>query len=419
MAMVDAGDAEETLKKLSLQDLDGDLEDEEDAGKKQKRGWFSSVGKGISKRGTRVGGIFSNSKQDEDLADKLARVKNCRSPAASASGGVANLDPESAKACRSVLSLMVRQMGKNLLKGGAVMNVSFPIQCCQPMTILEIAAKQAGLFHLYLPRANKAQDPLERMKNVVACFISGMALTSGNFLKPLNPLLGETLQVQYDDGSSAFLEQTCHHPPVSSFLLEGPQKLYRYYGYTTFEIGFGYNKMLLKNTGLRVLEFEDGGRIDIGFPADRWGNVFWGEMHHETLGEWDFTDEASGVRASIMFDADRKGSKIPSDSFVGFIERFSATDPDKDGTKVCTIEGSWVGYCDFDSQRYWDHAKLTRVPHASARSKLPSDSTNRADRNALEASDYKEAQAQKTALEEVQRAERKLRESGGGLGKKS
>jgi hypothetical protein len=34
------------------------------------------------------------------------------------------------------------------------------------------------------------------MKLVVSCFIAGMVCTSGNFLKPLNPILGETFQVQ-------------------------------------------------------------------------------------------------------------------------------------------------------------------------------------------------------------------------------
>ncbi len=75
------------------------------------------------------------------------------------------------------------------------------------------------------------------MKYVVAAMVSAMTLTSGNFLKPLNPTLGETLQVRmtshvsfqarkssslllqvdYDDGSRAFMEQTCHHPPVRLF----------------------------------------------------------------------------------------------------------------------------------------------------------------------------------------------------------
>lgn len=126
---------------MSLGDLDEYKEFDDD--QINKRGWLSSVGKGIAKRSSRM---FGTSKQraTDDTGDKVARVMGCRSPLAYKDGGIANIDPEMAKACRSVMSLMLRQMGKNLLKGGAVMNVSFPIQCCQPLTILEIAAKQAG-----------------------------------------------------------------------------------------------------------------------------------------------------------------------------------------------------------------------------------------------------------------------------------
>lgn len=53
----------------------------------------------------------------------------------------------------------------------------------------------AGFTHIYMPRAVQATDPVERMKNVVACFVGTMTLSSGNFLKPLNPILGETHQV--------------------------------------------------------------------------------------------------------------------------------------------------------------------------------------------------------------------------------
>jgi hypothetical protein len=40
---------------------------------------------------------------------------------------------------------------------------------------------------------------------------------------------GETLQVDFSDGSKGYLEQTCHHPPITSFKLDGPQSLYEYW----------------------------------------------------------------------------------------------------------------------------------------------------------------------------------------------
>jgi hypothetical protein len=60
------------------------------------------------------------------VQDAKNKVFACRSPYASTNGGVAIQDPAEAKACRSVLSLMVRQMGKSLLSKGNVMNTSFP-----------------------------------------------------------------------------------------------------------------------------------------------------------------------------------------------------------------------------------------------------------------------------------------------------
>ena len=40
---------------------------------------------------------------------------------------------------------------------------------------------------------------------------------------------GETLQVDFSDGSKGYLEQTCHHPPITSFKLDGPQSQYEYW----------------------------------------------------------------------------------------------------------------------------------------------------------------------------------------------
>jgi hypothetical protein len=42
------------------------------------------------------------------------------------------------------------------------------------------------------------------------------------FDKPLNPILGETYQAIHEDGSEIFLEQVCHHPPISYILMNGP-----------------------------------------------------------------------------------------------------------------------------------------------------------------------------------------------------
>jgi hypothetical protein len=165
-AAVEAVDAD--MASLAFSELpkeDNYESDEEEDGKgdgKKKRSWLGKMSKRLFK-GWRP-------KSNDDETKKL--IMACRAPTASSVGGFAIQDPEHARLCRSVLTLMVRcdaselfqltyksvleqssvafeflqvrQMGKNLLKGANVMNVSFPIQCCQPRTVMEIAATQGG-----------------------------------------------------------------------------------------------------------------------------------------------------------------------------------------------------------------------------------------------------------------------------------
>ena len=50
----------------------------------------------------------------------------------------------------------------------------------------------------------------------------------------LNPVIGETLEGSYADGTKIYCEQISHHPPVSYFLVIGPEESYRYTGYYAF-----------------------------------------------------------------------------------------------------------------------------------------------------------------------------------------
>jgi hypothetical protein len=52
--------------------------------------------------------------------------------------------------------------------------------------------------------------------------ISGLHHSFEKWKKPFNPILGETWQAKLTDGSTMFMEQISHHPPVSAFNIEGP-----------------------------------------------------------------------------------------------------------------------------------------------------------------------------------------------------
>ena len=65
---------------------------------------------------------------------------------------------------------------------------------------------------------------------------------------------------------------------------------YEVSGHQTFTIGFGYNKMLIRNEGVRTVHFPDGGCIALDFPGDKFTNVFFGgDMIHETTDTQTYT----------------------------------------------------------------------------------------------------------------------------------
>jgi len=57
--------------------------------------------------------------------------------------------------------------------------------------------------------------------------------------KPFNPLLGETMQLQFDEHTKIYGEHTSHHPPISNYLIDG--KGYTASGHVEFIGSMGAN----------------------------------------------------------------------------------------------------------------------------------------------------------------------------------
>ena len=57
------------------------------------------------------------------------------------------------------------------------------------------------------------------MKNVVTFCISGLYMLCKQ-MKPFNPIIGETYQGYWPDGSSIYCEHTSHHPPITNFFVK-------------------------------------------------------------------------------------------------------------------------------------------------------------------------------------------------------
>lgn len=226
-----------------------------------------------------------------------------------------------------------------------------------------------------------------------------------NWGKPLNPILGETYQASLPDGSQIFVEQVCHHPPISYLLLEGPNNSYRFYGYSIFAIKAYLNSINLEISGHKVAEFADGSKIVFNNQQDTFGNTLIGTCHHQMLGKIKFEDLQNGITGYLNLGDEKRR---PRDYFSGHIEQH--------GIVVCEkIYGNYMGYADFDNERYLDireqeNYKITDIPLDSPTC-LDSEARKRSDLRELFAGNDELAQDNKTALEVAQRHDRKLRET--------
>lgn len=115
----------------------------------------------------------------------------------------------------------------------------------------------------------------------------------------MNPILGETYEMIWEDGSQIYLEQTSHHPPVSHFIMYGPNDNYKYHGYSHFTSSAGFNSLRVDNKGKRIVEFKDKTKIMFNFCYEAYSNSFWGTLRHESLGEILFVDLTNGYECVI------------------------------------------------------------------------------------------------------------------------
>jgi len=70
----------------------------------------------------------------------------------------------------------------------------------------------------------------------------------------------------------------------------------------------------------------------------------------------------------------REGMKLNPKPFA----RYDPSNPEKEGTEVLSnVDGSWVGFVDFDKVRYWDVRTTEKMTMSKPKNLLPSDSVFR------------------------------------------
>ena len=144
-----------------------------------------------------------------------------------------------------IIKEVIAALTKCLWTGG-VMSLSLPIRIFEPRSMLERITDWFSFAPILLTKAGGIGNKIEAFKYVVAFSVSAL-FRSSEQLKSLNPMLGETYQCEWEDGSKMYLEHTCHTPPISHFYLKSSNGLFRVSGYVDMEMG-GIMKTMLTNT---------------------------------------------------------------------------------------------------------------------------------------------------------------------------
>jgi hypothetical protein len=340
------------------------------------------------------------------------------------------------------LKEIISQNTKETLKYD-LSSLSLPISFFEPRTILERISDLFSFAPLILKKAGAINDKLETLKQVI-CFSLSSLYRILQQLKPFNPVLGETYQCFWEDGTKMYLEHTCHTPPISHFYLKSSSNLYTVSGYFDMEMG-GIMKTMLTNTmqiipkgKITVYLTETKQTISYQFPKITMGGALWGERYCYFSDHMKFEDRDNNLKCVIAFANGRKelkGKRIHD--IYGRIFKYdyiaNQDYPDEpfytdtmpshpfplyNKDIVSEITGSWLEDIKFDNKIYFNIKNSSPPQIYPTKKVLNSDSRYREDKQWLQLSwDTKEkaklyeeyAQAWKLALEAQQRFERGLR----------
>lgn len=307
--------------------------------------------------------------------------------------------------------------------------VTLPVIIFEPMTMLQKMAELMEYSHL-LDEADKCEDPHMRLVYASSFFISVYYAFQRTW-KPFNPILGETYEMVNHGGITFIAEQVSHHPPMSAAHAENEHFTYditsklktKFLGNSIDVYPLGRTRVTLKRDGV-VLELVP--------PPTKVNNLIFGRTWVDSPGEMILTNLTTGDKVVLYFQPCGwlGAGRYEVDGYV-----YNAAEEPK-----ILMTGKWnksMSYqpCDLEGEplRGTELKEVWRVADVPANDKyqytyfahkinsfdtapkklLASDSRLRPDRYALEKGDMSKSGAEKTRLEEQQRAEKRTREEKG------
>lgn len=339
---------------------------------------------------------------------------------------------------RKAIWSFLKQLGTRLWREGVnLTRVSLPVVLFEPRSFLQRLCDnwaEVGLLHQAAekvkPNGNesKTSGPAERLALVAGFLVSGLK-TQLSFDKPFNPILGETFQGEFDDGTTVSVEQISHHPPVSAWWVEDPSRTFVFTGSGAWSATTSANSIRGRQSGTNSIRFTaDEAVLTWELPGMLLQGVLWGRRVLYYTGSIIILDPKNGLKCEL--DILGKKSRLMDGSNGGMFSWFRWGSTKKgsnkehrkkggidgrilrdDGEVLDRCTGSWMSHLEWEGAgRVWDAAWGSGKRLASVAEPLPSDCRYRKDIASLVEGDLEESQRWKVQLEEAQRRDRKLRQ---------
>eukprot|EP01064_Diplonema_japonicum_P026758 TRINITY_DN382_c4_g1_i1.p1 TRINITY_DN382_c4_g1~~TRINITY_DN382_c4_g1_i1.p1 ORF type:complete len:382 (+),score=60.07 TRINITY_DN382_c4_g1_i1:66-1211(+) len=350
---------------------------------------------------------------------------------------------EALKEERDAVWTFVRRLGATFYEGKDLVSVSMPVTLCEPASFLERMCRGWVTMPSYCKAILDTKCEIERMKLVVAMVVSGLHKNL-NCKKPFNPVLGETYEATFEDGSHIHVEQTSHHPPVSSWEVHSHDNTWKFTGTAKWSGYFAGNAVKGGQQGVNCLEFSDGYRVEWVLPNIHVSGVLSGNRILDHVGAIEFKDNSTpSYTCKVGFGDQRKlvewmqdsgkwiagaltggwlsggqaEAKVQDDELTGEIFLTPCSGNAEKKVVVATVMGSWLKGVDFQDQgtevlkRYWekDNTLVTLIDNDLPANVLPTDSRLRKDISHLKENNLDAAQEHKEEIENRQRRLNKIR----------
>ncbi|OHS93320.1 Oxysterol binding protein [Tritrichomonas foetus] len=346
---------------------------------------------------------------DTDYSFERERAINKLTP-----DGLQPVPHDECKAEHKLTKKLFKKYASNIFNNA----ISFPIAFSEPRSYLERCADLFSfLVTKYIDLAHNENDKKTKLALIATGIIAGFHIDL-NPKKVFNPYLGETYAGIWSNGTEIFAEQTSHHPPISDFLLIGPDNSWRCYAHADFDVDSGMNQVEVKQNGIFKLEMQDGTNYEWVFPSVVMSGFMKGDKTIKIKGELNVYDVTNNLICTVEISPKKnlkRGIEYPQASTI-----YGGVRENDRKIKIGNIDYDHIisgDYCYeilYDGEKIWDISSSYAERPSKEISEsllLPSDSRFRLDRVLLIQNDLVEADKAKNALEEIQRREEKLRDS--------